>query len=68
MVKPPLAWWRGQRIVTDRDHNFEGIDPGGEEYTTLSPLYNVDIKLPIKVRILQVKSVRIKRMVFDCYT
>lgn len=51
MVKPPLAWWRGQRIVTDRDHNLEAIDPGGVEWTALSPMYNLEIKIPLKVRI-----------------
>jgi len=51
MVKPPLAWWRGQRIVTDRDHNLEAIDPGGVEWTALSPMYNLEIKIPPKVRI-----------------
>ena len=49
MVKPPLAWWRGQRILTDRHHNLEGIDPGGEEHTAISPMYSVDFKLPLKV-------------------
>jgi len=48
MVKPPLAWWRGQRILTDRHHNLEGIDPGGTECTPRSSLYNVEIKLPLK--------------------
>lgn len=57
MVKPPLAWWRGQRILTDRNHNLEGIDPGGEEYTARSSLYNVEIKLPIKVRGCYIKNV-----------
>jgi len=52
MVKPPLAWWRGQRILTDRHHNLEGIDPGGTECTPRSSLYNVEIKLPLKVRTL----------------
>ncbi|CAH3196690.1 unnamed protein product, partial [Porites evermanni] len=51
MVKPPLAWWRGQRILTDRHHNLEGIDPGGEEHTPISPMYSVDFKLPLKVRL-----------------
>lgn len=50
MVKPPLAWWRGQRIITDRHHNLEGIDPGGEDYTPISSMYNVDIKLPLKIK------------------
>lgn len=50
MVKPPLAWWRGQRILTDKNHNLERIDPGGVEGTALSSMYNVDIKLPRKVR------------------
>ena len=52
MVKPPLAWWRGQRILTDREHNLEGIDPGGVEHTPLSSMYNVEIKLPIKVSVV----------------
>lgn len=51
MVKPPLAWWRGQRIVTDRDHNLEAIDPGGVEWTSLSPMYNLEIKFPLMVSI-----------------
>lgn len=54
MVKPPLAWWRGQRILTDREHNLEGIDPGGVEHTPLSSMYNVEIKLPIKVSVVYV--------------
>ncbi|KAJ7371051.1 hypothetical protein OS493_028214 [Desmophyllum pertusum] len=49
MVKPPLAWWRGQRILTDKNHNLERIDPGGVEGTALSSMYNVDIKLPGRV-------------------
>ena len=49
MVKPPLAWWRGQRILTDGHHNLQGIDPGGVEHTPLSSMYNVNIKLPKKV-------------------
>ena len=53
MVKPPLAWWRGQRIVTDRDHNMEGIAPGGQEHTPLSTLYNISIKIPLLVRAMQ---------------
>lgn len=51
MVKPPLAWWRGQRILTDRDHNLEGIDPGGVECTALSSMYNLEIKIPLMVSI-----------------
>lgn len=51
MVKPPLAWWRGQRIVTDRDHNLEAIDPGGMEETAVSPMYNLEIKIPLMVSI-----------------
>ncbi|KXJ25768.1 Mis18-binding protein 1 [Exaiptasia diaphana] len=47
LVKPPLAWWRGQRIMTDGQHNLTGIDPGGEEHTALSVgLYDFDLKLP----------------------
>ncbi|XP_022787384.1 uncharacterized protein LOC111327456 [Stylophora pistillata] len=45
MVKPPLAWWRGQRIITDGHHNFEGIHPGCEERTPISSMYNVNIKI-----------------------
>ena len=51
MVKPPLAWWRGQRILTDKDHNLEAIDPGGVEWTALSPMYNLEIKIPLMVSI-----------------
>lgn len=49
MVKPPLAWWRGQRILTDGHHNFEGIDPGLKERTPLSSMYKISIKIPITV-------------------
>ena len=48
-VKPPLAWWRGQRIVTDGDHNIE-IDPGREERTSRSSMYSAEFQKPIKVR------------------
>ena len=51
MVKPPLAWWRGQRILTDRDHNLEAIDPGGMEETAVSPMYNLEVKIPLMVSI-----------------
>lgn len=49
-VKPPLAWWRGQRIVTDCHYNVE-IDPGREEHTARSSVYSVEFQLPMKVEI-----------------
>ena len=50
VIKPPLAWWRGQRILTDHEHNLIGIEPGMEEQTAVSPyLYSYNSKLPQKV-------------------
>ncbi|XP_048586126.1 general transcriptional corepressor trfA [Nematostella vectensis] len=47
LIKPPMAWWRGQRVVTDGLHNLTTIDPGGEEHTSLSTgLYNYYVRLP----------------------
>jgi hypothetical protein len=53
LIKPPLAWWRGQRIMTDGHHNLTAIEPGGEEHTSLSiGLYDFDRKLPKVCRLV----------------
>ena len=50
LLKPPLAWWRNQRVITDFDANTTAYDPGTEEGTSVSPyLYNIDLSLSFKV-------------------